>query len=130
MGLLSQTQLAGRKRFSFTGWTHVLPGRRFMKRVIETEFGEHRFQIRNMDLRGKRLPATNALHSRPNRAFGLVKLYTKLCRPLKYVKELSKWQIKQSGDHRHRVQNGQEIVEIAAQPRCGRRECKASHRNR
>ena len=122
MRLLLQTQLGCGQRSPLAGGTEILPvGAGGVQLVVKSQARQHLLEIFNVPARSKTLAATATADPFIPLPGLLVKLHPQLGRPLEDMKELAEWQIKQSGDDRHGVQNGQELIETAAQPKLSKR---------
>jgi hypothetical protein len=77
-----------------------------------------------------RLTAAAAARLLASRACLLVEADAKLRRTLEDVEQLAERQIQQGEDHRHRVQDGQEVVRIPLHPRVAGRQQQAGDADR
>ena len=91
--------------------------------------GSTALQVVDVHARGEALAAARADGAASSVAGVLVQLHAELRRPLEDVEELAERQIEQRGDHRDRVQDGQEAVGRPAQPLLRDRQRQAGDRD-
>src|SRR5215831_9854077 len=128
---LLQSQLGARKRNSPARRAEFLPCVGCSRHaIVESQLRQHSLEIVDVHLRGKALPASDALRAGIGFSGTLIKLDSQLRRTLKDVEELPEGKIEQRCDHHYGVQDREETVKLSAQPLLGYGQGQPRHRDR